>query len=349
MKSFEHDYLYDTPVSHALLRTMRALGEYRGRQTLYSRQFPEILETLRRAAVVQSVESSNRIEGVIVAPGRIDPLVLKRSKPRDRSEREVVGYRDVLAEIHTRAPKLKLSGDLIRNWHRTLYRYTSEKGGAWKRQDNAILQQQPGGGYAVRFKPVSALATPKYMQRLIEQFQRQQAEDRTDPLLLVAAFILDFECIHPFADGNGRIGRLLSLLLLYQAGFEVGRYVSLERIVEQSKESYYEALYASSQDWHEGRHDLRPWLDYFLGTLIAACKEFEDRVSGISSARGAKRDLVRGAVARLPARFTIGELARACKGISRRTLVRALQDLRAEGGVRCLGRGPDAEWERTAR
>ncbi|MFH1044030.1 MAG: Fic family protein [Pseudomonadota bacterium] len=349
MRSFEHGYLYDTPVSHALLRTMRALGEYRGRQTLYTRQFPEILETLRRAAVVQSVESSSRIEGVVVAAGRIDPLVLGRSKPRDRSEQEVAGYRDVLAEIHTRGPKLKLGGELIRNWHRTLYGYTSERGGAWKRKDNAILEQQPGGGYAIRFKPVSALATPKFMQRLIEQFEREQAQERTDPLLLIAAFVLDFECIHPFTDGNGRIGRLLSLLLLYRAGYEVGRYVSLERVIEQSKETYYEALHRSSQGWHEGRHDLRPWLDYFLGTLIAACKEFEDRVGAISSARGAKRELVRGAVARLPARFTIGDLARACGGISRRTLVRALQDLRAEGGVRCLGRGPDAEWERTGR
>ena len=158
MKSFEHGYLYDTPVSHALLRTMRALGEYRGRQALYTHQFPEILETLRRAAVVQSVESSSRIEGVVVAPGRIDPLVLRRSKPRDRSEQEVAGYRDVLAEIHTHAPKLKLSGDLVRNWHRTLYSYTSERGGAWKPKDNAILERRPGGGYAIRFKPVSALA-----------------------------------------------------------------------------------------------------------------------------------------------------------------------------------------------
>ena len=155
--------------------------------------------------------------------------------------------------------------------------------------------------------------------------------------------------IHPFVDGNGRLGRLLTLLLLYHSGYGVGRYIGLERIVEESKETYYDTLYRSSQGWHEGSHDLRPCVEYFLGTLIAGYKEFEARVGSIASAKGAKRELVRNAVAQLPARFTIGELARICTGISRKTLVRALSDLRAEGKLRCLGRGPDAQWQRTGR
>jgi len=229
-----------------------------------------------------------------------------------------------------------------------MYEYTGEKAGNWKRRDNAILEVRPDGERVVRFRPASALATPKFMTRLVQLFEQEQSARKTDPLVLIAAFVLDFECIHPFADGNGRLGRLLALLLLYQAGFGVGRYISLERIVEQSKETYYEALHDSSEGWHEGRHNLRPWLEYFLGTLIAAYKEFEARVGTIASAKGAKRELVRNAIVHLLPRFTIGELADVCKGISRRTLVRALHDLRVEGRVRCLGKGPDAQWERTS-
>lgn len=346
MKSFEHGYLYDMPISHGLLSTMGALGEFRGREGLYTRQSPEVLETLRRAAIVQSVESSNRIEGVTVAAGRIDPLVLKRAKPRDRSEQEVAGYRDVLAKIHMDPGRVKLSTDLIREWHREMYGYTEEKAGRWKTRDNLILEVRADGEQAVRYRPVSALATPKYMTKLVKFFGDEMAQRRTHPLVLAAAFVLDFECIHPFADGNGRLGRLLTLLLLYQAGYGVGRYISLERIVERSKETYYEVLYRSSRGWHDGQHDLRPWLEYFLGTLIAAYKDFEARVGTIASAKGAKRELVKNAIAHLPHRFTIGELAHVCKGISRATLVRALFDLRTDGKLRCLGRGPDAQWER---
>lgn len=348
MRSFEHGYFFETPLSHGLLMSIRALGEYRGRQTLYREQSPEVLETLRRVAMVQSVESSNRIEGVTVAADRIEPLVARKVKPKDRSEQEVAGYRDVLATIHTNYHKLRLSMDLIRGWHRDLYRFTGETGGEWKTKDNAILEIRPDGRRVVRFQPVSAAATPEFMDRLVTLFNRALEERRTDPLLLIASFILDFESVHPFWDGNGRVGRLLTLLLLYQAGYEVGRYISLERIVEESKETYYDALLKSSQGWHEARHDLRPWWNYFLGMLTAAYKEFEARVGTITAARGAKREMVRRAVERMAGRFTIGDLQRACPGVSYPTLQRALADLKKERKVRCLGRGPDAQWERMA-
>jgi Fic family protein len=346
MRSFEHGYYLDTPASHGLVMAVRTLGEFRGRQMLYAEQSPEILETLRRVAMVQSTESSNRIEGITVTPGRIEGLVGRKSRPRDRSEQEVAGYRDVLTAIHVNHERLPFSAGLIRNWHRALYRYTGERGGNWKAKDNAILEVQPDGRQAVRFKPVSAVGTPKFMDRLMTLFEEATTEPKADPLLLIATFVLDFECIHPFADGNGRIGRLLTLLLLYRAGYEVGRYISLERIVEESKETYYEALHRSSQKWHEAEHDLRPWWNYFLGMLTAAYKEFETRVGTIASARGAKREMVRRAVTDLPPRFTIADLKRACPGVSYPTLQRALAGLRAEKKIRCLGRGPDAQWER---
>ena len=346
MRSFEHGYYLDTPVSHDLVMAVRTLGEFRGRQMLYAEQSPEVLETLKRVAMVQSAESSNRIEGITVAPGRIEGLIAKKSRPRDRSEQEVAGYRDVLAAIHVNHENTLISTQLVRNWHRMLYHYTGERGGNWKAKDNAILEVQPDGRRTVRFKPVSAVGTPKFMDRLVKLFDEAVAEIKADPLLLIATFVLDFECIHPFADGNGRIGRLLTLVLLYRAGYEVGRYISLERIVEESTETYYEALLRSSRKWHEAEHDLRPWWNYFLGMLTAAYKEFEARVGTIAFARGAKRERVRRTIANLPPRFTIADLRRACPGVSYPTLQRALADLRKEKKIRCLGRGPDAQWQR---
>jgi len=169
--------------------------------------------------------------------------------------------------------------------------------------------------------------------------------EQTEPLLLIASFVFDFECIHPFRDGNGRVGRLLALLLLYQAGYEVGRYISLERVIEESKETYYETLLKSSQGWHEARHDLRPWWEYFFGTLIAAYKEFEDRAGTIMSARGAKREMVENMIRRLPSRFRFADVQHACPGVSYPTLKRALVDMQRQKRIRCLGKGRDAEWE----
>jgi len=346
VRSFEHDYYLETPISHSLLMSVRVLGEFRGRQMLYTEQSPEVLETLRRVAMVQSVESSNRIEGIIVAPDRIGGLISKKTKPLDRSEQEVAGYRDVLASIHANHTNMRLSTELILNWHQAMYQYTAEKGGKWKTKDNAILEVRPDGRQVVRFQPVSALATPKFMTSLLKMFHKAMDNGKTEPLLLIASLVLDFECIHPFMDGNGRIGRLLTLLLLYQSGYEVGRYISLERIVEDSKETYYETLLKSSLDWHKGQHDLRPWWNYFLGMLTAAYKEFESRVGTITSARGAKREMVRASIGRLPVRFTISDLKRLCPGVSYPTLQRALSDLRNEKKIKCLGRGPDARWER---
>jgi Fic family protein len=227
-----------------------------------------------------------------------------------------------------------------------MYRFTSERGGQWKTKDNAILEVRPDGRQFVRFQPVSALGAPEFMERLVSLFIRSLEARKVDPLLLISSFVLDFECIHPFWDGNGRIGRLLTLLLLYQAGYEVGRYISLERIVEESKETYYEALMKSSAGWHEAKHELRPWWNYFLGMLTAAYKEFEARVGTITSARGAKREMVRQAISRMMGRFTVGDLKRVCPGVSYPTLQRALAELKKARQIRCLGRGPDAQWER---
>lgn len=346
MRSFEHGYLLEQPISQKLLMMVRTLGEHRGRQGLYQEQSPELLETLKRVAMVQSVESSNRIEGVTVAAGRLEAIVAKKTKPKNRSEEEVAGYRDVLAEIHANAKRMTLSPELTLEFHRKMYAHTSERGGRWKEKDNAILEVLPDGRQVIRFRPVSAMAAFEFVKKLCGLYHRTMDERQAEPLLLIASFVFDFECIHPFWDGNGRIGRLLTLLLLYQAGYEVGRYISLERIIEESKETYYEVLLKSSDQWHEAEHDLRPWWNYFLGTLIAAYKEFEERVEEISTVRGAKREMVQQTIKRLPTPFRFGELQRVCPGVSYPTLKRALMDLKQQKKIRCLGKGRDAEWER---
>ena len=345
MKSFEFDYFLETPLNHAALKTIRIIGEYRGREVLFKHQTPEVLDSLRKTAIIQSAESSNRIEGIEVAPGRIDSLVLKKSKPSDRSEQEVAGYRDVLAAIHTHPQKYDVSPSVILDFHRQMYRYTGEKAGHWKEKDNAIYEVRNDGKQVIRYQPVSSLKTPEYIAKLCTLYKKAIERENSDPLFLIASFVLDFECIHPFMDGNGRIGRLLTLLLLYQAGYEVGRYISLERIIEASKETYYESLYKSSQGWHKGEHDLRPWWNYFQGMLTAAYKDFEARVGTITKTQGAKREMVENAILRLPSRFRISDVQRACPTVSYPTLKRALSELSKKRKIRSMGKGRDAQWE----
>ena len=346
MKSFEHDYLQHQPVGQRLLMSVRILGEFRGRQELFRDQFPEVLKTLKKVAMVQSVESSNRIEGITVLPERLEAIIARKTKPKDHSEQEVAGYRDVLSEIHTKADRLALSPQLILRWHKEMYKYTADDAGIWKKEDNTIVELLPDGARRVRFRPLAAAATPHAMERLCTAYSEGISEATMEPLLAIASFVLDFECIHPFRDGNGRIGRLLTLLLLYHAGYEVGGFISLERVVEDSKETYYEALLASSQKWHEGEHDLVPWWNYFLGMLTAAYKEFESRVGSITTARGAKREMVMAAFERLADTFSFSDFQRVCQGVSYSTLRRALEELKKAKRIKSLGRGRDALWKK---
>jgi len=343
--SFAPGYLERISFSQTNLVAVRAIGEFKGRQELY-RQFPAMLENLKNIAVIQSTEASNRIEGVVAPPERIRELIQHKSAPQNRSENEIAGYRDVLATIHSSAPHIAVTPNVILQFHRDLYAYVPGQGGHWKSTDNDIAEFLADGTSYVRFKPVPAYLAPDAVRQLTTRFGAALGAESIDPLVLIAAFVLDFLCIHPFLDGNGRMARLLTLLLLYQSGYEVGRFVSLEKTIEESKETYYESLLRSSQAWHEGEHDISPWLEYFLGVLIAAYKELDSRVGSFSKARGAKRQLVEDCVRHLPATFKIGELINACPGIPRPTINRVLTDLQAEGHVECSGRGRAAVWRK---
>jgi len=231
--------------------------------------------------------------------------------------------------------------------HRDLFQFVPGGGGRWKATDNDITETRPDGPTVVRFKPLAAHLTTDAMAQLHDAYRAKLDDQTVEPLLLISTYVLDFLCVHPFADGNGRMARLLSLLLLYQAGYEVGRYISLEGVIEQTKEGYYDSLHASSQRWHEAKHSLVPWWEYFVGVmLVKAYRDFEDRVGVTSARRGAKRDMIRDAVNRLPNQFRYADLERALPAVSRPTIARALRELRSEGVIRCLKPGRNATWQK---
>ena len=349
MKSLDQSFIEQQSIPIEFAGTLRALGEYRGKQELFGHQTPQILETLKQIAIVQSTESSNRIEGVVVGEERLKILMEKKTAPRDRPEAEVVGYRDALAKIHNLFESYDISPETILKIHQDMFRLTELPAGSWKPRDNTVEERLPDGSWVTRFIPVPAKDTPYFVQGLCERFNQLRAERRVDQLLLIHAFVFDFLCIHPFLDGNGRVSRLLTVLLLHQAGYDVGRYISLEKLIEESKETYYEVLHRTSVGWHEGKHQLLPWWRYSLGILLVAYKQFEDRVGAVRTSRGAKTVWIHQAIENLPGEFSIGELSRACPGVSRPMIRVVLESLRNEGKLKSLGTGRGARWAKVKK
>lgn len=347
MNSFSPGFLESQPISPALLGAVRQIGEYRGKEALYANRAPQVLETLREAAMVASTESSNRIEGVSAPHERIEDLVIRRDSPRNRPEQEIAGYRDALATIHANWEHMPFTPNLVLQLHRDFYRFVPGRGGRWKTAPNRITERLPDGTVRVRFEPVPPHRTASAMESLHERFEAEWASGAMDRLLLIGAYVLDFLCIHPFLDGNGRMARLLTLLLLYRAGYGVGRYVSLEQVIEETREGYYDSLYASSQRWHDAEHSLLPWWEYFLGVAtLTAYRRLDERVGQVTSRRGAKRQMVIAAIRRLPETFRYADVARACPGVSRPTIQRAMRRLRDAGEIELLRKGRDAEWRK---
>ncbi len=346
MKSFVSGFITGIRISPSLLKTVRQLGEYKGKESLYKSQIPQALETLQKAAVIQSTESSNRIEGVTAPLERIQKLVADKTTPRNRSEQEILGYRDVLGTIHANHANIPRSTGVVLQLHRDLFKYSATEGGRWKPVDNEITEIRPDGKRIVRFSPVPAYAVAESMRNLHLELEREWQSDQVDKLILIPVYILDFLCIHPFLDGNGRMARLLALLLLYHAGYEVGRYISLEKLVEDTREGYYDALYRASQGWHESAHSPLPWIEYLLGVLTAAYREFEQRVGMLQTARGTKTEMVLHAVDSLPDGFRMVDLERMCPTVTREMIRVVLNRLKKEGKIRAQGAGPAAVWRK---
>jgi len=344
MNSFRTARLLELAIPQRLVTALTDIAAARGRQELYSKQTPQILKALREMAMIESVESSNRIEGVTVARDRLRPLVLGRAKPVDRSEKEIAGYRRALAWIHAKAREIPITPDTFREFHRLIHGEVDPKAGEWKDRPNTIVARFPDGAVEVRFRPVEPEQVPKMIDNLCVLYQHVLDQNQVTPLLAVAALTLDFLCIHPFADGNGRVSRLVTLLALYQLGFEVGRYISIERLIETTKESYYARLHESSQGWHESRHDVLPFFSYAVDVIGMAYAEFERRAGRESAGPAAKAELVAYAINHMLDEFSVEDVVRQCPGVSRGTIRLVMARLRKEGRIEAVGRGPGALW-----
>lgn len=316
--------------------------EFRGKQDLWNRQRPEVLEALRQQAMIQSVESSNRIEGVTVSPDRLAPLAIGRARPRDRSEQELSGYRRTLDWIYSRKSAVPVEARTIRRLH-SLSHAGAGDAGEFKKRDNEIIEILPTGQRRVRFKPTPAKQTAKAVDDLCAAYDRLIAAGRVPPLLIVSTMVFDFLCIHPFRDGNGRVSRLLTTMLLLRHGFSVSRYVSLERVVEESKEDYYHVLGDCSQGWREGHSPILPWWNYFLAVLRRAYLEFSDKVESCAGLPP-KTELARRLILSQVGEFTLAEVLAQLPGVSVQLLKKVLAEMKAAGQLSLTGRGRGARW-----
>ena len=348
MSSLSPKFVNSLNFTSSHLSILRKLGEYRGKQDLFNKKSKEVLEALKQHAIIESIESSNRLEQITAPAKRIKGLVAQSTAPENRSEQEIAGYRDVLSLIHKSYKDMEVSVNIIKQLHTMLYRHLSEDGGSFKLADNKIVERDVNRNtIRERFTPVSAFKTPQAMDQLCRSYNDFLNTSDIDPLVLFPLLILDFLCIHPFKDGNGRISRLLTLLVLHQYGYEVGKYISLERIFEQSKEGYYNTLRESSQNWHEGKHDPFPWMDYFWGTVIRAYKEFEEKVDSIKknmSGRGSKTAQIKTTIRNKIGPFLISDIEKDCPHIGRDMIRNVLRQLRDEGRIKSTGIGRGAKW-----
>lgn len=323
------------------------LGEALGKQAMFTKQSPQRLKVLREHALIESAVSSNRIEGVEVDQKRIGTLIFGKAALRDRDEEEVRGYRDALNLIHTEQEKLPVSESTTRRLHK-LTRGEIWDAGKYKEKDADIIERYADGRTRVRFKPTPAKKTPEAMNELIASWDTCIKQRWVHPFVALGAFNLDFLCIHPFRDGNGRTSRLLLVQQCYHLGLEVGRYVSLERVIEQNEERYYETLQTSSTGWHEGKHNPFTYINFVLSVLKEAYKEFEERVGQTNDEKGSKEVLVRDAVVKQTGEFRLVDIERACPGVGRDWIRVILRQLKAAGQLTSTGRGPGARWRRTA-
>ncbi|NEG89936.1 Fic family protein [Bifidobacterium aerophilum] len=291
MHQFDYACAAESLLTPHIARLLTTIHEAKGRQNVQIDMRPEAVRTLVDVARIQSTDASNRIEGIATSDRRLNALMLKTVTPRNRDEEEIAGYRDVLALIHDNHDYIPLTPNVILQLHRDLFRHTPLAfGGRFKDSDNVIVERSTDGTQTVRFAPPSALMTPELITRACDAFNEAVGNEHVDPLLAIAMFTFDFTCIHPFNDGNGRMSRLLTLLLMYRNGFEIGKYISIEHIIEQTKDTYYDALAASTRGWNDSVNDYAPFAQYLLGTILTAYREFDERIGQLITPTGAGTD-----------------------------------------------------------
>lgn len=339
MRDFNYGKLRNIKWDNEVLGLVAQIHEYKGKQALFLKQKPATLEKLVEIAKIQSTESSNKIEGIVTTAVRIKQLCDQKTTPRNRDEEEISGYRDALSLIHESYEYIPIKSSYILQLHQVLYRYSQRGiGGRFKNTQNYITEIKESGEQIVRFMPLDPFETPTAIEKMCESFNRETDACEIDPLILIPAFIVDFLCVHPFNDGNGRMSRLLTTLLLYRAGYVVGKYVSLESKIEKTKESYYKALEKSDINWNNGENDLTPFIKYILGTVLSAYRDFEQRVILVED-KSSAIDLVRNAVNNTIGKFTKSDIMELVPSVGKTSVENSLKILIEEGVIGRDGKG----------
>ena len=328
MRRFDYQEKWKNLLTPEIVSYLTQIHEFKGEQTLFIEAKADTLTQLVEIAKIQSTESSNKIEGIYTSDIRLRELVKDKTRPKTRNEQEIAGYRDVLNTIHESHDHIPPKSAIILQLHRDLYKFESYNiGGKYKTADNVIEEEDSQGIKKIRFKPVPAWETPEAMEELCRAFEEAMAIGEIDPLLLIPMFILDFLCIHPFNDGNGRMSRLLTLLLLYRSGYIVGKYISIEKMIETTKDSYYNALQKSSFGWHESNNEYAPFVKYMLSVILAAYREFASRVQIMIESKLSKPGRISKIIEDTLGRITKKDILEKCPDISETTVQRALADL----------------------
>lgn len=347
MRNFDYKNAPAKLLTPEIVQMIGSIHEHKGKQELFLEANRDELKTLLEVALIQSTGASNRIEGIFTSDKRLEELVSKKAEPRNRSEQEIAGYREVLAEIHESYEYITPRPNVILQLHRDLYSYSQGNiGGSYKNADNVIAETDANGNQKARFIPVPAFQTADAMENLCKAFWDAWNANQIDKLILIPMFILDFLCIHPFNDGNGRMSRLLTLLLLYKAGYIVGKYISMEMLIERTKETYYEALQASSIGWHDEGNTYEPFVKYYLGITLKAYNEFENRVEHLKYRTLSKPERIRAMIDQEVGKFSKKELMEICPDISKVTMERTLTELVKAGYIEKVGAGPSTGYVR---
>ena len=346
MRNFNYSKIKDIKWDSEILSLVASIYRYQGKQELYLKQRPNELEKLIDIAKIQSTESSNEIEGIVTTSVRLKQLLEEKTTPRNRNEQEIVGYRDVLDIIHENYDVIPISRNYILQMHKILYSHMNNPlAGKTKNVQNYISATYPDGHSEVLFTPLSPFETPGALDRICDEYNRVIGNSEVEPIIMIPIFIHDFLCIHPFNDGNGRLSRLLTTLLLYKNGFYVGRYISLESLIARDKAAYYEALNKAGVNWHDGNEDVVPFIKYLLRIILAAYKAFDDRFSIVENKLSAV-EMVRKAALQKLGRFTKQDIRELCPSLSISSIEGSLRKLVEEGELRREGVGRSTKYIR---
>lgn len=346
MRIFNYSKIKDKKWDSEVLSLIASIYRYKGKQELYLKQKPEKLNKLIEIAKIQSTEASNEIEGIVTTSVRLKKLVEEKITPKNRNEQEIAGYRDVLNIIHENFDVIPISKNYILQMHEIMYSHMNNPiAGQTKNVQNYISTNYPDGHTKILFTPLSPFETTEALDNICNEYNKVIGNLELEPLIAIPIFIHDFLCIHPFNDGNGRMSRLLTTLLLYRSGFYVGKYISLEALIAKNKQAYYESLREAEENWHEENEDVLPFLKYILGTILAAYKAFEDRFS-IVEEKLPVVELVRKAISQKLGRFTKQDIRELCPSISVSSIEGALRKLIAEGEIKREGIGRGTKYIR---